>query len=141
MVDIDILATKLNELFDFISRIRSVRPGDVESLVENRDAFDLVAYNLVLAVQACLDLASHLIADEEWELATKASESFMVLAQHGVISKDSAEILGKAASLRNVLVHGYSKAVPDRVYAAATAGLGDLERFADEISAWVRNRA
>jgi uncharacterized protein YutE (UPF0331/DUF86 family) len=141
MVDVNVVAAKLDELSDFISRIRSHRPGDAATLANDRDSRDLVSYNLVLAVQACLDLASHLIADEEWELATTASDSFLILAKHGVIPRATAEVLKQAASLRNILVHGYSKAVPDRIYAAATSGLGDLERFADELTTWLRTRS
>jgi uncharacterized protein YutE (UPF0331/DUF86 family) len=35
-----------------------------DELASDRDALDLVAFNLMLAVQAACDPASHLIADE-----------------------------------------------------------------------------
>jgi len=138
MVDVDVVLKKLGELADFVSRVRSHRPSDAETLANDRNVRDLVSYNLALAVQACLDIASHLIADEAWEPSTTAAESFQTLAQHGVISQELAAVLGQAAGLRNILIHGYSKAVPARIHAAATSGLGDLERFAQEISAWMK---
>jgi uncharacterized protein YutE (UPF0331/DUF86 family) len=141
MVDPNTFASKLKELTDLISRLRSLRPEDAEILTNDRDTRELVAYNLVLAVQAGLDIASHLIADEGWEPAATASESFQILAQHGVITNATAAVMGKAAGLRNLLVHTYSKAVPVRIHAAATSGLADLERFGDEVSSWVRGQS
>jgi uncharacterized protein YutE (UPF0331/DUF86 family) len=141
MVDANTIASKLKELTDLISRVRSLRPEDAEIMMNDRDIRELVAYNLVLAVQAGLDIASHLIADEEWGPAATASESFQVLAQHAVIKDATATVMGKAAGLRNLLVHSYSKAVPVRIHAAATSGLADLERFGDEVSTWVRGQS
>jgi uncharacterized protein YutE (UPF0331/DUF86 family) len=141
MVDSNIFASKLKELTDLISRLRSLHPEDAEILTNDRDTRELVAYNLVLAVQASLDIASHLIADEGWEPASTASESFQILAQHGVITKATAAVMGKAAGLRNVLVRADSQDVPVRIHAAATSGLADLERFGDEVSSWVRGQS
>jgi len=137
MVDVNVVTGKLRELADFISRVESHRPPDAETVANDRDVRDLVSYNLALAVQACLDVTSHLIADEAWEASTTAAESFQTLARHGVLSNELAAVLGQAAGLRNILVHGYSKAVPARIHAAATTGLADLERFAQEISDWM----
>ena len=141
MVDANTIASKLDELADLVARVRSFNPEDAAVLTEDRTARDLVAYNLVLAVQSCLDIASHLIADEEWGLATTASESFQILARHGVITSAMAAVMGKAAGLRNILVHGYSKAVPARIHIAVTSGLAELERFGDEVAAWVRTHS
>jgi uncharacterized protein YutE (UPF0331/DUF86 family) len=140
MVDVDVVLRKLRALEDYLSRVRSNRPPDAETLANDRNVRDLVSYNLALAVQACLDVASHLIADEAWEPSTTAGESFQILAHHGVISPELAAVLAKAAGLRNILIHGYSTAIPERIYAAATSGLSDLERFAQEVSEWMKRR-
>jgi uncharacterized protein YutE (UPF0331/DUF86 family) len=36
-----------------------------------------------------------------------------------------------------VIAHGYSRVDVAAVHAGATTGLGDLERFAREVAAWV----
>ena len=98
---------------------RTVRTS-AEALAGDRDALDLVAFNLMLAVQTCLDLASHLIADEGWEAATSLAESFARLHAYGVITSRSTEALGEAAKFRNVVAHGYAIVDPQRVFLAAT---------------------
>jgi uncharacterized protein YutE (UPF0331/DUF86 family) len=91
----------------------------------------------MLAVQTCLDVASHVVADERWPPASTLADSFHRLAEHGVITASTDAALGRAASVRNVVAHGYGRLVADMLFAAATGGTGDLERFAREIAAWM----
>jgi uncharacterized protein YutE (UPF0331/DUF86 family) len=141
MVDSTVVASKLRELADRIARIRSHCPPSPEELAADRDALDLVSFNLMLAVQTCLDIASHLIADESWEPVASLAESFRRLAERGVLSESTAAALGKAAGLRNLVAHGYAVVEPGRIHAAARDGVADLERFAREVGAWLTGRA
>ncbi len=137
MVNANVVTAKLRDLADSIAQVRRHCPADAAVLVDNRDVRDLVSFNLMLAVQACSDIASHLIADEGWPPAPSLADSFRQLQERGVLSEPVAAALGQAASLRNVIAHGYSKADHLRIHSAAVHGLADLERFAAEVSAWV----
>lgn len=140
MVDRDLVSAKLAELAERVARVRANRPADAEALGQDRNALDLVAFNLMLAVQSCLDLATHLIADEGWEAANSFAASFSRLSEHGVLSAETADALAEAAKFRNFVAHGYVLVDPVRIFAAATAGLADLERFAREVGSWVGGR-
>ncbi|MCP4656342.1 MAG: DUF86 domain-containing protein [bacterium] len=140
MVDTEVVTVKLAELIDRLERIRSRCPEDAEALAADRDAFEVVSFNLILAVQICLDIASHLIADEGWSPAKTLGESFLRLGEHAVIGEETAKALQPAAGMRNILAHVYSSVDPGKVHRAATAGLADLERFAREVSAWTVER-
>jgi uncharacterized protein YutE (UPF0331/DUF86 family) len=140
MVDTAVIAAKLRELEDRIGRVAAHRPADASTLARDRDALDVVSFNLMLAVQACLDIASHLIADEGWPAAASLGESFQRLGEQGVLTRTTAEAMRRAADLRNVVAHGYAEADPDLLYSASLHGLADLRLFASEVSAWVRRR-
>jgi uncharacterized protein YutE (UPF0331/DUF86 family) len=107
-------------------------------LARNRDALDIVAFNLMFAVQSCLDVASHIIADEGWPPATTLASAFVQLRDGGVLDHETAEALGRAAGLRNVVAHGYAGIDVEKVHAAATLGLRDLEAFRAEVARWVQ---
>jgi len=141
MVDVDIVAVKLAELDDRLHRIRQRCPADAEALARDRDTLELVSFNLMLAIQAALDVASHMIADEGWPAAATLAESFTRLHEHQVISAPTLAGLRSAARLRNILAQLYSVVDPAKVHHAATAGLADLGRFAGEVCAWVRKRS
>jgi uncharacterized protein YutE (UPF0331/DUF86 family) len=137
MVDRNVVAMKLGELADRIGRVRSHCPDTPEELAADLDALDIVSFNLLLAVQACLDLASHLISDAGWQPVSTARGAIERLEDRGVVSQETARSLRDAIGLRNIVAHGYSGVDPQQIHAAATAGLADLELFATEVSAWV----
>ena len=140
MTDRDVVTAKLAELEDRLGRVRANVRATASELASDRDASDLVAFNLMLAVQTCLDVASHVIADERWAPAATLAESFHRLAERGVITAEPDAALGRAASFRNVVAHGYGRVVSEILFTAATDGLLDLERFAREVAAWLARR-
>jgi uncharacterized protein YutE (UPF0331/DUF86 family) len=135
MVDINVVSERLKQLSLRIAKVRALCPAGLEGLVG--DALDLVSFNLLLAVQISVDLATHLISDESWEPAATNREAFERLEEHGVISHEVVRALRQAIGLRNIVAHGYGGIDPAQIHAAATTGLPDLERFAAELSAWV----
>jgi len=136
VVDKNLLAAKLAELADRIDRVRTHVPANAATLEADRDALDLVAFNLMLCVQTCVDIASHVVADEGWPAARSLAEGFTRLEENHVLSPKTAEALRGAVGLRNVVAHGYAGIEPARCFLAATDGLGDLDAFAREISVW-----
>lgn len=121
-----------------MERVRSRTPSSADLLTADRDALDIVAFNLMLAVQLCADIASHIIADEGWGTARSLAEGFEQLAKHGVLETETAQALERAVGLRNVVAHGYSGVDPALCFVAATSGLSDLSAFAKQVSIWAR---
>lgn len=93
----------------------------------------------MVAVQCCLDIASHVIADQGWVQAPTMAASFERLADNAVISRDVAGSLGRAVGFRNVVAHGYVAMNIDALWQAAGPGLGDLESFAGQIAHWMKS--
>lgn len=138
MVNATVVTAKLAELAARISRVREHCTATAAELASNHDALDIVSFNLMLAVQACLDVASHVIADENWPPAATLAAAFGTLRDHGVISPATASALSRAAGLRNVVAHGYAGVDVAAVHSAASSGVADLESFAAETAAWTR---
>jgi uncharacterized protein YutE (UPF0331/DUF86 family) len=140
MVQLEIIGRKLADLDAHVARVRQHRRASAAELASDRDALDLVAFNLMLAVQAACDLATHLIADEGWSTPPTAAESFHRLAEHQVIGTNTATALRRAVGFRNVVAQGYAGIDVPATHAASTLGLDDLDRFAREVAAWLVNR-
>jgi uncharacterized protein YutE (UPF0331/DUF86 family) len=138
VVDRDLLAAKLAELYDRIQRVKASVPESAEALLADRNALDLVSFNLMLSVQVCADMASHVIADEGWPVATSLAEAFARLEQFGVLERETTLALQRAVGLRNVVAHGYAGLDVERCFEAAQSGLTDLESFARQVSAWAQ---
>lgn len=85
---------------------------------------------LQVSVEACIDIAYHVISENGWTPPDAARSAFETLATHNIIPRDLAERLTRAAGMRNILVHDYVRV--DRTILAATikSALTDLRRFA-----------
>lgn len=140
MVRVELVTAKLSELDARIARVRKHTPATATALRDDQDALDLVSFNLMLCVQSAVDIASHVVADEGWRPALTLAEAFERLAENGVIAKSTADVMGKAAGLRNVVAHGYAAVDVELVFGAASRGVGDLETFAAEVAQWLQRR-
>ena len=140
MVNRNLLAATLLNLSDQLNRVRLHCPCSATELGSNRDSIDIISYNLMLSVQSCADIASHVIAGEGWPAATSLAEAFRRLSDQKVISSKTAEALGKATVLRNFVAHGYASGDPAMIHAHGRDAVTDMEAFASEVAGWLLRR-
>lgn len=72
MVDEHLIAQRLAAIRDHVARIDSCLPSEREQFLTDRNSQEIVSFNLFLAFQDALALASHVIADRNLELPTTA---------------------------------------------------------------------
>ncbi len=112
-----------------LQRIQSKRGLSLAQFLADADAQDVVLRNLQVAIQACLDCASHIISEQGWELPGSNAGTFGVLARHGLLDSELALRLAQALRLRNMLVHAYDSLSLERIYETYQEDLADLEDF------------
>lgn len=139
MVDRALLAGRVATVRDAVARIRSVVPPSREAFEADRTAREVVILNLFVAIQACLDLATHWLADEGWDVPQGYGEVFRALADHGVIPRPLSLRLVAAVGLRNLVAHQYGTVEWGRIHGAATSSdLDDLEMFCAALAGRLR---
>lgn len=116
MVDSALLAAKIAAVRDAAARVRAVLPASADAFIADRTAREVVTLNLFVAIQACLDLATHWLADAGWDVPGTYADVFAALAQHAVIPHELAARL-------------------------AAADLGDLDTFCATLAQRARNQA
>ena len=134
MIDHTILARQVAAVRDAAERIREVLPAQVETFVADRSAREIVTLNLFVALQECLSLASHWLADEGWEVPGTFAEVFRVLAERNVLDHDLAARMAAAAGLRNLIAHRYGALDWARIHDVASHRIEDLLRFCDVLA-------
>lgn len=100
----------------------------------NEDIQDIVLLNLQVAIQGCIDIATHIISNNDWGVPGSFSGLFDVLAQHGVISEEQKKIMRQMAGLRNLIVHEYVELDMDKVYSVFNNCLPDFNSYLKEIA-------
>lgn len=102
--------------------------------MEDRDLQDIICINLERAVQICVDLASHIIAESEMQAPGSMGECFEQLRKHNMLSDELAARMKKAVGFRNISVHAYQEINWEVVYSIITKRLIDFVDFAKAIS-------
>jgi uncharacterized protein YutE (UPF0331/DUF86 family) len=67
-----------------------------------------VETTLHILIEACIDLAQHIIADEKLREPESYRGTFAILAENGILRHNDLENFENMASFRNLLVH-YSR--------------------------------
>lgn len=116
-------------LAEYISDLRNVQDVSWTEFAENKVIRRFVERTLHLAAECCIDVGSHIIADEDLREPRDNRDVFAVLGESGVISAELATNLERMAGFRNVIVHDYARIEAEIVYQVLRRNLGDLEAF------------
>jgi uncharacterized protein YutE (UPF0331/DUF86 family) len=81
MVDRRIISEKVDTVEKSIKRVRERRGENVDEFRINPDLQDSVVLHLMQAIQGCIDLAAHIVSDEELGLASSTRDFFYILSQ------------------------------------------------------------
>lgn len=105
MTDPDLVAKKLALIETSIHELRTLaRPEAVAQDVKEQR---FVEHTLQVAIQAALDVASHVVSDERLGEPRTNRDLFALLARRGLVHAELADRLSRMAGFRNILVHGY----------------------------------
>lgn len=102
---------------------------DEEEFLKNRHYISSAKYNLLVAIEACIDIAYHLISRNKLRLPKDYADSFKVLEENGIIDGQLAHRLILMARFRNRLVHIYWDVDDKMIYRIITENVRDIEDF------------
>ena len=134
-MDREVIELKLESLRRCLQRVAEKCPSDPDTLGRDPDLQDIVTLNLSRAVQLCVDLGAHLIADMDVLPPDTMGQTFDALAHAGVIPEPLGQQLKKAVGFRNIAVHHYEEIDWAIVHGIAMHHLGDFSEFAKVIAA------
>jgi len=137
-MDRDVIARKLEQLRHHVARVESKKPFRVADLSADEDLRDVVVFNLIQAVEVCVDVGMHIVSASSLPPPESMGEVFDRLASLSVFSSrpDGAALvrrLRQSVGFRNVAVHGYAALDLDAVASACETGIEDLKEYAAAI--------
>ncbi len=95
-----------------------------------------VEHTLQLAIQAALDVASHVVSEDRLGEPRTNRELFELLARHQSLEVGLSKRLSAMAGFRNVLVHGYTDVDLGIVRDVVLNRLVDLDDFVSAVRSW-----
>ena len=123
-------------LLDIKSNVRDLRQAhDITWEVYRTDKRSrrFVERTLHILIEACIDVAQHIISDEHLREPASYRDAFAVLAEEGVIEPDDLVRFEQMAAFRNLIVHYYERVDDAIVFGVFKRNLDDFDLFAERI--------
>lgn len=128
-MDKALITRKIERALDYVGQVRTRENPGLSVFLRDRDIQSIVLFNLMQAIQACIDIGSHIISEEGWETPSTQADVFEILASHGAISRSLAAKLIRMTGFRNRIVHEYERTDMKIVYTVWRKHTVDIESF------------
>lgn len=127
MTDPELVEKKLALIETCLRELRELaRPDALEADVRERR---FVEHTLQIAIQACLDVASHVVSSARLGEPVTNRQLFEQLQHAGFVEPELAQSLYRMAGFRNILVHGYQDVDVGIIREILAERLVDLDAF------------
>jgi uncharacterized protein YutE (UPF0331/DUF86 family) len=133
VTDRELIAKKLALIETCVQQLRQLaRPAAIATDVREER---FVEHTLQIAIQAALDVASHIVSDERLGEPRTNRELVDLLERHAWVPSTLAATMRQMVGFRNILVHGYEVVDVRIVVEIVERRLNDLLAFAAAIRA------
>ncbi len=129
MVDKLLVGRKLAQIDTYLKQIGDFSRISLNQYKINWRTQRIVERTLHILIEACVDIANHIISDREMRLPTAYADTFTVLMENKVIGKNLCGTLEKMARFRNVVVHQYETIDPTIVVSILHRNLRDFQKY------------
>lgn len=133
MIDKDVILAKIGSVKKYLKRIKNVSKISLQTFLNDIDVQDIILFNIQLAVQNCIDIAAHIVSQEDMGMPGSTNEMFYLLEDNNYINNLLTEKMVKAVGFRNLIVHEYGKLDLKRAYDISQNNINDLNDFLKEI--------
>ncbi|MEE8179891.1 MAG: DUF86 domain-containing protein [bacterium] len=134
MLDSDVLEAKIDIIDRNLNFLKDYSGVSEAQFLESYKDVQAAKFSLLECIEACMDIANHIIASRRLRRPEGYAEAFEILGSEGIIDRKLADGLGDMARFRNLLVHRYGEVDNKRVLSIVQENLGDIESFLESVS-------
>lgn len=129
MVNPQTITPILNNLRNYKHKLSILAGYSREDFLQDFTKVESAKHLLQVAIQSCLDVAHHIIADEGYRTPQESYDAFVVLQEEKIIPDSFMPVLRQMVSFRNRVVHLYWDVNDAIVYDILQQNLGDFDTF------------
>ncbi len=131
--DEDKVMKLMSEAFDALGNLKELSEIPEEEFLSNKHYIASAKYNLLVAIESCIDMAYHIISRNRMRIPNDYGDTFRVLNESGLIDEDLTQRLITMARFRNRLVHIYWDIDSRMIYKIIREDIRDIEGFIERI--------
>ena len=140
MVDRTLILRKLAKLDEYRKQLGEYAEISTEDYEENWKTQRIVDRTLQISIETCLDIAGHIISDEELRAPESYGDMFKILADSNILENSLFSSLAKMTKFRNIIVHQYEKVDPEIVIGILRKNLNDFGLFKGAIVRYLKTQ-
>ena len=133
MVDVDKIRQKISFMETNISRLTILQKEEKAIFLEDFRNVDAAKNLLQISIKAMIDICDHIIARQRLGTPEASADSFRILAENGLLSKDNVSRYAVMTKFRNKVVHVYSEIKDEEIYNIVQSNIMDFKMFIAEI--------
>lgn len=133
MIDTEVIEKKLDVIAENMDYLQNVRKTSINDFTSDFEKIQATKHCIQEAIEACLDIANHIIAAEGFPRAEEYRQFFTTLAEKKVIDKSLAGRLVEMAKFRNLLVHRYGTIQSRELHKILNQNLKDITEYTKQI--------
>jgi uncharacterized protein YutE (UPF0331/DUF86 family) len=137
MISKDVVNAMIDMIDENIGLIQEIRLQGYESFSGSFRDIQAAKHSLQEAIEACLDIGNHIIAEKGFRRPEDYKEIFMVLEEEGIIDHVLSTKLQEMARFRNLLVHRYGEIDTRRIYIIMSDDLKDIQEFTKSVLKYI----
>ncbi|MSS42675.1 DUF86 domain-containing protein [Anaerosalibacter bizertensis] len=129
MVDVEVIKQRLNQLSTSINKIERFKEISLEGFLKDDIIQDVVEYNLFIAINMMIDIATHIVVDNNMGSPETLGEAFNILNKEKYLNDEETKVYRNMVGLRNILSHEYINIDKKIIYSILKNNLIDIKKF------------
>ena len=140
MVDKMLILRKLSEVDQYRNQLSEYSKITFREYSKDWKVQRIVERTLQMMIEACLDIAGHIISDEEFRVPDSYADMFRILHENCIIDEPLENALDKMTKFRNIIVHHYDKIDQTIVISILQKNLDDFEKYKTAIISYIKRK-
>lgn len=137
MVDRDLVLRKLSDLDQYLGQVAEYRDITLDHYRGDWKIQRIVERTLQMAIEVCVDIANHIIADRALRIPTTYAEAFEILGEAGLLNSTQRDAMVRMSNFRNVIVHDYARVDSAIVVRILHEHLIDFTELKSAVLKWI----
>ncbi|HIE43701.1 MAG TPA: DUF86 domain-containing protein [Candidatus Omnitrophica bacterium] len=134
LFDREKILERLEDIKTALEELQRFKSMSLEEFQSNRDYFPVACYWLRIALEAILNIGTHILSRLPFNGKKKDYTQLIIsLGDYGVIPRKFAQKIRGMVGYRNRLVHLYWRVSPEELLLTLRENLGDFEKFSKYI--------
>ena len=100
----------------------------------------IVERTFQILIETGIDIANHIISDQELRIPISYSDTFKVLQENNIINNQLYQSLEKMAKFRNLIVHSYDNIDSAFIISILRNNLDDFTDFKNSVLEWMSKK-